>query len=227
MKRVLFIMICLLQFTLTTCCFAKGESVTYIDYRKAIGILTELNNSILTIADTEQDSDTQEILSYVNYQLNLMVSGLNIAVVDDNQLQDYDLFALEDDTDSLEEYFLIQPVYIEELGWGQGYEVRKKNNYSRIERTIYARDLTEVYEYIRIEFAIRPETRERMMLLTLIKYDDLLTSSNRYLVYSDDNTSKSLFRRTFGSDLEYRIDLSLWANGKDYNWDSKLLYPSE
>ncbi len=226
MKRMLLLCIALLLAMRTAACAeALSEEISYKD---AINVLQEMNASIMAISETELDSDSQEIIQFCQYQLALAEAGLMMTVPENILLQDEDLFAQEESStaeETPEERYSVPPTYVDDLGYGQGYVLYKKGNYMLMESSIYDAELALQLEFVRIEIAVRPDTNETMILLTQLQNKELLTNSSRYLVYSDAVTVKSMFRRTLGSDTEYRIDLSAWVSGKDYEWKEKLLYP--
>lgn len=224
MKRVLAI--CALLLTMTITSYAEEEPVA-MSYQDAIKVVRETSFSLASILEMEHDEEVQEIIQFCQYQLALVESGLILVTPEEVLLQDENLF-LEDVTleaEHLEAAYSVAPTYIQDLERGQSLEVYKKLNYVRIKSSVYDSDLLNQQEYVRVEVAIRPESDELMLLLTQLRFDDLMTSSNRYLVYSDATDIKSIFRRTFSTDIEYRINLESWVTGKEYQWNDKLLYP--
>lgn len=206
---------------------AKSEKLSYLD---AISLVQLTDTSISSFPEAESDGNTAEIIQYCHNKLALIAAGLRITVPDEQALEDIDLFS--DETFATEEAAIAgeyksDPIFVEELGYGEGYRIYGSDHYVCLEDTIYDVTLTEPVEYVRIETASRNDTDERMVLITRISYADLMTSSNRYLVHADASEVKSIFRRTFSSNTEFQIDLQKWAEGKEYLWDETLLYPRD
>lgn len=207
---------------------AGAEEAPYaLTYREALNMVRDVNQTIGAVSEQPVDSSTEEIVQFCQYQLALTEAGLTMITPEELLLEDVDLFA--EDTPAVNEdvevLYAVGPVFVEELGVGQCYQLYRKGNYVRIESTIYDAELSEQLEFIRIEVAERPDTAETMILLTRLSNEGVLTSSNRYLVCADAAGVKSIFRRTFASDLDYRIEVSKWAVGEDFTWDERLLYP--
>lgn len=222
MRRALAVFVVLLAALMMPMAYAEELS-----YHEARDMVQEANASIASLYENSSDADTQEILQFCQYQLTLIEAGLSFVLPEDIVLQDTDLFADETPEEgTIEKIMTVLPTYIDDLGYGQGYTLCENDNYKRIENSVYSADLNDVYEFVRIEVALKPDTSETMVLLTQIRYDDLLTSSNRYLVYEDAAEIKSIYCRTFGEDVEYRIDISAWAAGQEYEWEDTLLYPA-
>lgn len=215
---ILFLLISLIS-------YAYAESV---NYQQALEIIQTTGAFVTELVDENTDVEAKEILQFCQYQLSLSELGLSLVTSVNEEITDYNWFADESELSiATDMRYSAQPTFIEELGYGQAYDVYKQGEYVRIDSYIYTKDLQIMLEHTRIENAKRLDSGEMMILLTQIRNEDLLTSSNRYLVYSNDSTVQSLFRRTFGVDTEYRIDLALWVEGQNYEWDEKLLYPKK
>lgn len=199
-----------------------------MNYQNALELIRNAGMSVAMLLENKSDDETKEILRFCQYQFSLSESRISSMASINNEIEDYDWFADEEEESSaVGAEYSVQPAFVEELGYGLGYNVYKWEDYVKIDSYIYTKDLQVMLEHTRIESATRPDSDETMVLLTQIRYEDLLTSSNRYLVYSDGSAAKSLYRRTFGTDTEYRVDLALWAEGQNYEWDEKLLYPKK
>ncbi len=225
MKRmgILFAMLFALGFA-----SAIAEEVEEMDYNQAMNVLAEASETLEALSAIHAESeDVGKIL--VNCQTQMMYAQMNLGLLIPTEEQQIDQFAQaeEEAETNVAQRFTTQAKYIDELGFAQGYQLYRKGDYTRLEDTIYDDNLTERLQYIRVEVARRPETSEAMVLFTVLNIDGLLTNSDRYLVYSDDDNTKCLYSRTFGETLNYRIDLEAWSRGQEYPWDDKLLYPAQ
>lgn len=227
MKKALSICAMLLMAAIMNVAISEEIEMTYLD---AIRLVQLTDASISSFPAVKSDGDTAEIIRYCHNKLALIAAGLRITVPVEQALEDIDIFA--DETIVTEQTaftgkYKSDPIFVEDLGYGEGYRIYGSDHYVCLEDTIYDATLTEPVEYVRIETASRNDTDERMVLITRICYADLMTSSNRYLIHADASEVKSIFRRTFSSNTEFQIDLQKWAEGKDYLWDETLLFPRD
>ena len=199
------------------------HEMTYIE---ALRLIYETSQSIDAINSDAMDSDTREILDFCQYQLSMASPGLSLIDPEAFSWLETDLFAT---TEEKSVYpvasYTAGPTLLENMGIAQGYQLYGKDNYTRIESSVYSADQSERLEYVRIEYATRQGTSEKLLLLTRHVSEGALTNTGRYLVYANAEGAKSLHSITLGTNLEYRIDVAEWAGGRDFTWEKELLYP--
>ena len=220
-KFTVWFVILLMLFTSVT--YAQEAEIevapaTFVDASETFDKMIECLTSMIS---DDNEVDVTKVLSGCSVQLLELQLGF-VSVADDGG--DKDLFS--ESRPAIIEYS-VAPVYIDDFGYVAGYNVYREDNYICIESEAFDADNGEQLDYLCFEIAQREDTGETMLLYTYHDIDGVTTSSNRYLVYKNaDPAAQLLYSRTFGTTLEYRIDLNEWAKGTDYVWSKELLYPA-
>ena len=191
-----------------------------VSYSDAAGVFDETVFVLTSMVFEDNDEETAKTLSGLATYLMEMQMGFLYAADDG---RDKDHFA---ETTPAEFEYHAEPEYIEEMDYVAGFDICRKEGYICIESEAFNKETEEQFDYLRFEVAQREDSNEIMVLFTLHDIDGLMTSSNRYLLYSDGDSTELLYSRTFGTVLTYRIDLQEWAKGTDYTWSKELLYPA-
>ena len=224
MKKITAIILCIIMLVslIPTTAYAqdinkKLEPATYSD---AMDAINEMIEGLTSMISEENEADVTNVLSGCGMQLlEVQMGFMNVA--DDGS--DRDLFTA---TKPSVFEFIVEPAKVDQFDYIAGYNVYRDKNYICIDSEAFDEKTEEQFDYLRFEFAQREKTGEKMLLITICNLNGCLTSTSRYLLYHDGTSTQLLHSRTLGKTLEYRIDVTEWANGTNYTWGKELLYPA-